>query len=113
MRVARTKSGKFSIELTNIDRANIFGSLCNFLESESVSLMNVRMMKEADVMRHLYYATLDHLINRQNFHLQTLANTKWICTRAEALALMWLLRSYDDNIALLELKSGLHKQLQS
>lgn len=111
MRVKRTKSGKFSIELTNIDRNNIFAMLCGFLEDESVKLMSVRMMKEADVMRHLYYTTLDQLIKRQNFQLQSPANIKWICTRAEAIAMMWALRSSDNNIALLELKSGLHKQL--
>lgn len=113
MRVVRTKRGKFSIELTNIDRNNIFMMLANFMEGESVALMNVRLVKEPDVMRHLYYSTLDHLINRQNFQLQSPLNIKWICTRAEAIALMWALRSSDNNIGLLELKSGLHKQLHS
>jgi hypothetical protein len=113
MRVKRTKSGKFSIELNNIDRNNIFFSLANFMEGESVKLMHVKLMKEADVMRHLYYSTLEYLVERQNFKLQSPLNIKWICTRAEAIALMWALRSSDDNISLLELKSGLHKQLHA
>lgn len=113
MRVRRTKSGKFSIELTFIDRNNIFANLCNFLEDESVKLMDVRMMKEGDVMRHLYYCTLDQLMKRQDFFLQSTENKKWTCSRAEAIALMWSLRNFDNNINLLELKSGLHKQLHS
>jgi hypothetical protein len=113
MRVKRTKSGKFIIETTNIDRTNIFDNLCNFLEDESVKLMNIRFVQEADVMRHLYYCTLDQLMKRQDFYLQSVENKKWTCTRTEAIALMWSLRHSDNNIDLLEIKSGLHKQLHS
>lgn len=111
MRVKRTKSGKFSLELTNLDRQQIFDLHLSFMEGESVNLMSVRLVKEADVMRHIYFSVLDHLFRRQNFQLQLGQSTKWICTRAEAIALMWLLRGSDNEIGLLELKTGLHQQL--
>ncbi|HYC87289.1 MAG TPA: hypothetical protein VEB86_18785 [Chryseosolibacter sp.] len=111
MRVKRTKKGNFSIELTNIDRANIFRIFTEAIADESKILPTVRLIKEVDVMRHLYHSVLVALFNRRNFQLQNADDIKWTCTRAEAIALMWALRGSDDNIALLELKSGLHKQL--
>lgn len=112
MLVKKTKKGQFAFALKIDDRSCIFSALCNFLEDESVKLWQVGIRKEADVMRHLYYSTLDELINRKNFFLQSNHEIKWTITRAEAVALMWLLRHHDDKLSLLELKSGLHKTLQ-
>lgn len=113
MVVKKTKKGHFSFALSYDEREAIFSALCNFLEEESFKLWRINMAKEAEVMRHLYYSTLDELIRRKNFALLTTDESKWIITRPEALALMWLLRHQDNNMAMLELKSGLHKQLHS
>jgi hypothetical protein len=111
MLVKRTKSGGFTFELSLAERQNIFNKLCNFCEDESVKLMHVKLLKEQEIMRHLYYSNIESLIKRLNFHLQTSRNFKWTINRAEAIALMWFLRNHDHNIELLQLKAGLHKQL--
>jgi hypothetical protein len=113
MRVKRTKSGKYSFEVSNIERDSILFAICNFGEDESVKLNRLPMMKEAEVMRHLYYNILESLLKRLNFHLQSAASVKWVLTRTEAITLMWFLRNYDHDMQLLELKSGLHKSLQA
>jgi hypothetical protein len=111
MRVKRTKKGNFSFDLTRIDRQNIFSALFAFLEDESTMVRSLPMMKEADVMRHLYYSILNQVFRRLDFQLHSNENSKWSMTRAESLAIMWLLRDYDDSIAMLEMKCSLHKQL--
>jgi hypothetical protein len=111
MRVKRTKSGKFSCEVSNLERNNIFFAICNFGEDESLKLRMVPMMKDADVWRHLHYSILESLLKRLNFHLESAASLKWTLSRTEAITLMWFLRNYDHDMQLLELKSGLHKQL--
>jgi hypothetical protein len=111
MRVKRIKSGKYSLEVSFHQRERIFSAICNFGEDESIELRRLEMLKEVDVMRHLYYNILENLLKRLNWQLHDAGSLKWTTTKAETIAIMWLLRNYDSDVQLLDLKSGLHKQL--
>ena len=108
MVVKKTKSGKYSFELTNGQRNVLFECLINFLENESVALMNVKLKDES--MRHLRYSILNEFITKQDFHLSVNVSKRWTLKRSEAIALMWLLKD-DNTIAMLAIKSSLHKTL--
>lgn len=113
MRVKRTKNGSFNAELTFIDRKNISNAMCDFLESHQHQIHNIRLMNEADVMKQMYYSIINQLFIKKSIGDFSPETIKWKLTRAEAIALMWLLRTHDNNMSLLELKSVLHKQLHS
>lgn len=110
MVVKKTKSGKFSFEVSWFLRSHIFSTLCDFLETESVNLMRVRLKTEADILRHLYYSVLNDFITRKDFQLSISKDTKWTVKRSEAIALMWLIRECDV-LPAVELKSAIHKCL--
>ena len=114
MRVRKTKSGKFSLEVTSLDRSTVWDALVSFMEGESVKMMDVKLDNEKNIMRHIYYSTLDQLIARIDFALFLInVNKKWIVTRSEVIALMWLLRYEDSNMQILDMKAALHKTLHA
>lgn len=110
MDVKKTKNGKFSFEVTWFQRNQIFYSLLDFLETETVNLLKVRLNNEEGLMRHLYATYLNEFINRREFHLNNPAKIRWTIKRSEALAIMWVIR-LDNDLGVLELKSALHKSL--
>ena len=110
-KVKRTSSGKFSLELSNVERQYIFSVLVNFLDSESTASTGVRIGTEVVVMRHLYYCVLNQLVIRKHFHTSLNGVKRILIERAEAVAIMWLLRQYDRQLQMLEIKSQLHKLL--
>jgi len=110
MVVKRTKTG-ISCRLSLAHREKIFNALINFLEPESVELMKVAPTTESDIKRHLFYLILDEMLTRKHWHLHSTREVNFLITNAEGMALMWLLRSHDENMHMLELKSGLHKLL--
>lgn len=110
--VKRTKKGRFTIALSFDLRDKIFRSLMAFLEDEALSVRRTALSGEEGIMRHLYYTTLNEFLTSRDFGLITAEEIKWTITRSHALALMWLLRHYDDDMVMLELKSELHKTLQ-
>lgn len=109
--IKRTKAGRYSLQMTYTLREQVFSACLNFLEPEDATLMSVRMKTRDDIMRHLYASVLNELIVRTNWQLQNHLTKNVIITRSEAIALMWLLREYDHEARLLELKSHLHKHL--
>lgn len=113
MRVKRTKNLRYSFELSYSERQSIFSALSLYIDSESIAIRSVQMTNEDEVMRHLHYSVMTELLMRKEFKLHHHSPLRWILNRTEAIALMWLLRHYDTDLDLLELKSGLHKQLHS
>lgn len=111
MQVKKTKSGKYSLTLSYIEREKVFSALINFLETESFNIVGVKFKTSEEVLRHVYYSILNELLICTNFHLNVNSEKKIQCTRGEAICIMWLLRGYSD-MTLLEIKSQLHKQLQ-
>lgn len=112
MRVKRTKSGKFSIEVGLSTREFIFSKVMEFLHDQSPKVAGGSLKTEADVMHQLHYSVINQLMMRKQMFLPfNTASDKLLLHRSEAIALMWMLRKYDDNIMMLELKSNLHKQL--
>lgn len=97
------------MELTYHVREDLFQALANFLESESIDLLSVPLKSESEIHRHLIYSVLDGFIHRTNFRLQQGNEVKISATRAEAVAIVWLLRSYEGDM--LWLKCELHKLL--
>lgn len=111
MLVKKLKSGKLSVKMEYEVRDLLFGDLCNVLESESVNLLSNRLKTEADIARFIYYSTLNHLFCRSNWHLQTLEVKRIIITRAEAAALMYVFKSRDKIVTMLNIKSAIHQAL--
>lgn len=111
MKVKKTKTGKISIHTDLNERENIFDALVNFLEAESVEVRKVKLTKKEDVMRLLYYYTLNDFLTNKDFHLQTTDDKKISLNHPQAVALMWLLRDHDNTLSMLLLKSSLHKLL--
>lgn len=93
-------------------RDKIFRALIGFLEEKSMHIRLIRLTHEDGVMHHLYYNTLSEFLTGRDFSLVTADDVKWTITRSHAIALMWLLRHYDDDMLMLELKSQLHQMLQ-
>jgi hypothetical protein len=112
MVVKKTKSGKLSITLSFFEREKLFMALINFLENESVNIMRLQLKKESDIMRVLYYSTLDRFLHHTSFDLliSARAEKKLIASISEAIALMWLLRNHDE-LEMINLKGKLHKIL--
>jgi len=110
MLVKRTKGG-VSLFMDLNEREKMFGALCNFLEDESLKLNQIKLMTQAEVMRRLYYYTLNNLVIDKNFKLQLGKPMKMNFTLAESCALLWLLHDYDDDMVMLSMKSALHKLL--
>ncbi len=113
LEVKKTKSGKLCFELSHFQRDRVFDALLNFLESESVNILGLKIDSANAIARSLYYNVLNEFTNRTDFGLHNNAAAKWRITRSEAVSLMWLLRGYDHIMCLMEIKTGLHKQLQS
>jgi len=111
LEVRMTKSGKLSFELTVIQREGLFSALCNFLEDESVKVFHLKLNSQEAINRGIYYHILDEFTNRIDFNLHTTKLRRFQIKRSEAVAIFWLLRGYDHNMALLEIKSSLHKIL--
>jgi hypothetical protein len=107
----KTKAGKYSLLLRWHERDGIWGALANFLESESVKLMGNNSKTETEVMRRLYYAVHNELMLKKDWQLNHHADKRVLLSLAEAIALMWMLRHYDENVILLRIKSELHKLL--
>lgn len=112
MVVKKTKKGRFTFALSYGQRDKIFKALIAFLEDQGVRMRLTRLTHEDGVMHHLYYTTLNEFLTSRDFSLVTAEEIKWTISRSHALALMWLLRHYDDDMVMLELKSGLHQMLQ-
>jgi hypothetical protein len=111
MNVKKTPSGKFAFALQFEEREDLFMSLANFLESESVNVSFVKIKTDNDLNRHLKYAVLDSLIYRHMGKLCSKRKTEQLqLTRSEAIALVWLLRDTDKQI-LIDLKGALHQKL--
>ena len=113
MLIKKTKSGRFSFGLDRTEREKVFGALTGFLEHERVMMMKVALTKETEVMRMLYYSVLNEIMLRKEFHLHNNAERKMIFSLAESVALMWMLRHFDHDSSMLDIKSGIHKQLHS
>jgi hypothetical protein len=111
MLVKKTKSGKFSLELDLVGRESLLIALINFLEDESVAILFKQIKNETDAMRHLYYCVLAELALKHRYFISPAGRQKILLTRSQAIAIMWLLRHYDNNFFLLELKSNLHQLL--
>lgn len=112
MLVRKTNKGRFTIALSFELRDQTFRALIAYLEDESVRVRQVKLTHEDGVMRHLYYTTLNEFLKARDFCLVSPEEIKWTISRTHAIALMWLLRHYDDNMSMLQLKSELHKMLQ-
>lgn len=112
MVVKRTRKGRFTFPLSYGLREKIFTALINFLEDEGMRMRLTQLTHEDGILHHLYYTTLNELLTSRDFCLITAQDIKWTITRSHAIALMWLLRHYDDDMVMLELKSELHKMLQ-
>jgi hypothetical protein len=113
MRVKKTKTGKFSIELEHGTRTFVFGVIIDFLQDESATIKSGAINSEPHLMRHLYCAVLNEMVTRKNFFPHLCSPSKILLERSQALALTWLLRTYDHDMILLQLKSNLHKQLHA
>jgi hypothetical protein len=109
--VKRTKSGKFSVELTNIERGYVFNALSDFIENWPTSMSSKKLITEAEVMYQLNYSIINEIVMRKDFKLHWANSSKTIFTRPEAIAIMWMLRNHDSNTVLLTLKSQLHNKL--
>lgn len=109
MRVKRTSTGRFTFQVTHDDRQYIFNGLLHFFEDQYFK--RGTFTTEGEVLHHIYFSVLQHFSNRINWLAHSFASARWNVTQPEATALMWFLRSYDHVPSLLELKSGLHKQL--
>ncbi|MBT1702923.1 hypothetical protein [Chryseosolibacter indicus] len=108
MVVKRTKSGKFTIGVGYTERMNIFEALISFFETHGNAS---KLQTEKEVMIHLQFSVLHGMLCRLDFNTHNTCAKKWNVSRAEAVALMWLLRNYDHDSALLQIKSEIHKQL--
>lgn len=111
MQVKRTKKG-YSITMSYSDRHLVFGALNKFFSVHAPNVRAMPMEHQNGVMYHLHYSILHEIFERKNFQFQTTIEVKWSCSRAEAIALMWLLRDRNE-IELLHLKSEIHKQLHA
>lgn len=112
MVVKKTKKGRFSFAVSYGMRDKIFKALITYLEEESMQTRLIRLTHQEGVMHHLYYNTLNEFLTGRDFSLVTAEEVKWTVTRSHAIALMWLLRHYDDDMLMIELKAQLHKMLQ-
>jgi hypothetical protein len=110
MLVKKLKSGKLRVELDLDGRNNVFYWLMNILEGNFAWVERNRLKKEQDIYLYLNYCVLNELLVRPNWYLQTNTTKKIVITKAEAVALMWLLRNQRDMHSL-NLKSALHKSL--
>lgn len=111
MLVKRTKTGKLSLTMSHDERHLLFKAFCNFLEGESVVIWRLKIIKEADVMRRLFYHTLNEVMIQKDFKLLFNTSTKIQLTQSQSIATLWLLRDYDSDMTLLQMKGELHKQL--
>jgi len=112
MLVKRTNSGKLSLNMSLTEREKLFGAFCNFLESESIVMWQFKVVKdEADVMRRLFYHTLNEIMVSKEFKLQFNTFSKIQLTQSQSIATLWLLRDYDSDMTLLQMKGELHKTL--
>jgi hypothetical protein len=111
MLVKRTKSGKLSLTMRYDERHLLFKAFCNFLEGESVTIWRLKIIQEADVMRRLFYHTLNEVMIQKDFKLLFHTSTKMQLNQSQCLAILWLLRDYDRDMVLLQMKGELHKQL--
>ncbi len=112
MRVKRTNSGKFSLRVTQIDRCNVFDAMGLLMEDDT-KLNQFNLSDEHSILNALYYTTLIGMFRRIDYRLYINEDSKWVVTRAEAIALMWFLRHHDHNMQMLDMKASLHKNLQS
>lgn len=112
MVVKKTKKGRFTLALSFELRGRIFDALIDHIQSEAGRMRVLSLTHQGGVMEHLYYTTLGEFLKTRDFSLMSAEETKWTISRTHALALMWLLRRYDDDLGMLQLKSELHKMLQ-
>lgn len=113
MLIKRTKSGNISFGLDQTEREKIFCVLSSFMEHESVMQRGLRLNRESEIMARLYYSVLNEIFKRKEFYLHHNCIKKIIFTASQAVAIMWLLRHHDHDSSMLDVKSGIHKQLLS
>lgn len=113
MLVKKTKAGRFTIALSYEMRDRIFQALINHVEIDALRMRILTLSTQDSVMRHLFYTTANEMLRGKDFRLTSPDEIKWTVSRAHAITLMWLLRHYDHYMPLLQLKSELHKTLQS
>lgn len=109
MLVKKTKTGKFSITLSNEVRSKLWTLLVCVCEDQSVKQMFSKLKNESEIMAYLNLHVLEEILTSKNFCLQAQWDVRMIFKRSEAIAIMWLLR--DEELPMLELKSTLHQTL--
>lgn len=110
MVVKKTKAGRFTIALSFELRDRILQALIHHFQG----MNTFSLSHQSGVFYHLYSHTLHEFFKTKakEFSPAFTGAIKLTIPRSHAIALMWLLRHYDDDMAMLELKSELHKTLQ-
>jgi len=109
MLVKKTKSGKISCVMSYALRDELFTELMDFLENYNVEV-SLKIKNKDDMLRHLYYEVLYSFLFRTDFKLAHNYDFKIILSRAEALAVMFLI-ALSTRMEILDFKSSIHKIL--
>lgn len=108
MLIKKTKSGKFSCGMSYELRDELFSAIINFLEDDWITFIRPKLKSKDDVMHCLYSSVLNSFLSRTDFKLQTNSEASIILSRAEAVAVMFLIRDY-SKMEMINLKGVLHK----
>lgn len=113
MQLKKTKKGKFSFQLDYEQRDKIASLLMSFLESESVDLLSIPLVKKEDFTRHIFYAAANHFLIR--FSPKFFAPSRYeqfLLSRLEALVLVRLMgNTFNQDMNMLDLRNQLLKAL--